>query len=239
MSPAARGADSLEEVCSALLPSLRGSDLSALAYDYADLGLDKIFGSRSVQQIPVFRTLATFMSVGSELRNLFFRKKLLRFLLEFRDVPREDRERQISKLIVDPNEQRRVAEHLTLVLDRLNNMEKAPLIARSFLIYLEGRLNRSEMIALNHSIDHLEMEALPALEAFFDASDAHDPDRPTLAEIGVEWQTHLAMCGFLRIKPDLFGSIRSNQPAVVFIASELGKKFVRIILRREKGASSI
>ncbi|MDV7402321.1 hypothetical protein RZS08_63445, partial [Arthrospira platensis SPKY1] len=88
-------------------------------------------------------------------------KKLLQFLVNLADVPKEQRQKQISKLTVDVEERQRVGENLMLLLDNMNNMSKPAMMARALRAYLLEEINASLLRRLWHAIDVIDVAYIP------------------------------------------------------------------------------
>ena len=140
-----------------LIDALQESELSGLAGDYAELGLDALLDDGLLKDLPVLGTLQKLYNVAANVRNRLFMKKLLQFLVNLADVPKEQRQKQISKLAVDVEERQRVGENLMLLLDNMNNMSKPAMMARALRAYLLEEINATLLRRLWHAIDVIDV----------------------------------------------------------------------------------
>jgi len=142
------------------------TEYKELLTDFSELAIDAILEDGVIRDIPVLGSLVGLVRGGISIRDRIYAKKILRFLLEFKDIPREEIQAQIDKLTTNPKERQRLGEHLLLLLDRLNDMEKSALLAKAFLAFLEERINREEFQGLAHAIDTILLDNIDKFKEF-------------------------------------------------------------------------
>ena len=215
-----------------LVESIAHSELSGLASDLADVGLDAILDDGLARDIPVVGTLMKMYSIATTVQNRLFAKKLLRFLAGLADVPAAQRRAQVAKLTVDVNERQKVGENLLLLLDRMNDMAKPAMMASAFKAYLEERIDSPQFQSLAHVIDSINMAAIRTLR------DVYKRDYyPEVMEPDPHMQ-HLAMCGLFSIKFKKIdttarfgnGGSSNEKPAGALAPNSLGQLFYDIVL---------
>lgn len=123
--------------------------------DISEVAIDSILEDGVIRDIPVIGSLVGLVRGGISIRDRIYAKKILRFLLEFKDIPREEIQAQIDELATNPKERQRLGEHLLLLLDRLNDMDKPALLAKAFIAFLEQRISREDFQGLAYAIDAL------------------------------------------------------------------------------------
>ncbi len=218
-----------------LIESIAGSDLSALAADLGEVGLDRILDDGLARDVPVIGTFMKMYSVVSTIQNRLFARKLLRFLVGLADVPIEQRRTQLAKLACDAKERKNVGENLLLLLERMNNVAKPTMLAHAFKAYLKEQIDLGQFRALAYAVDAINMAAIPTLRSLFE-----DPYPFDIMEPNVHCQ-HLAMCGLLSIRFEQINIARSlmdeDELPIVNMKStgslrrnELGKLFYEVIL---------
>jgi hypothetical protein len=139
--------------------ALTSPGLDDLATDYAELGLDGIIDSDVVSEIPVVKSLVSVVRMGIGIRDRLFARKLFNFLIGFRGINDWERRDMVSRLEADPEYGRRVGEHLTELLDRIETVKKPLMVARVFRAYANKVIDATMLHRLCSTI-----ERLPAFE---------------------------------------------------------------------------
>lgn len=103
------------------------------------------------------------------MHSYFYTKKVLAFLREVDAIPKEERQAQIDRMLSEPAEQEKFGEHLALLLDRMNAIEKATMMGRVARAFIEGRISRDDMQSLNFALDAIDLRMTGALR---DAAEA-------------------------------------------------------------------
>lgn len=222
----------------AFISSVSNSDLSGIATDVGEVGLDALLDEGVLNEIPVLGILAKAYNVFGTVNNRLFAKKLIRFLANLADVPVEQRRQQISKLAVDSQYRQQVGEQLLLVLDRMNDMQKPILLAYAFKAYLQGAIEYSVFQRVSHSLDLLQMSAIERLKGIYDGGNwmaRVNQLAGSAMESDPELQ-HLAFCGLLTVKWHNINDMElgDGRPVGGHSANEFGKTFCDILLSRRE-----
>ena len=156
--------------------------------DLVERGLDAVTKDETVKDIPVIGTIVRLARTGIGIRDFLFLKKLSKFLQDLQAVSDEKREAYISKLQTSERERLKVGEHLLLLLDRFENMEKPSYLARAFLAYLSGEISLDEFVRLSFVIDRCFISDLRIITNI-------EPE----VELPPHVSTILAACGVLEL----------------------------------------
>jgi hypothetical protein len=101
---------------------------------------DLFFKGGILDGIPVVGGLLKTLKAGISIREYFFAKKLLTFLVGIHQADKENRRKFREKM--DREETfRKVSEHLLVILDKIEDLEKATLIAKIFMCLLNDDIN--------------------------------------------------------------------------------------------------
>lgn len=161
------------------------SDLSELTAEAIDAALDNL-------PLPIFSMLRKFYRSAQSVKDYYYTKKVLRYLREFSDVPVEQRREQIDKMRDIPGEQEKFGAHICLVLDRLNDLDKASLMGKVSRAFLLGRISVEQLKSLNFAIDAVDPRLLCLLAEFV---------RHARPLSGLAWeQQSLVSCGLMAIR---------------------------------------
>lgn len=156
------------EIEISLVKTMRSSDLKDLACDLADA---------MISPIPIFGSLSKLWGGVQSIHSYFYTKKVLAFLCELDSIPKEKREAQISKILSTSGEQEKFGAHLALLLDRMNEIDKATMMGRVAKAFLEGRISQDDLKSLNFSLDAIDLRTVETLKSAVDAwrgSTSHD-----------------------------------------------------------------
>ena len=149
-----------------LTDTLKNSELRSLAPDLAELPLDSVLPPGVLRDIPILRTLDAIWKTSRTVRDHIFARKLLKFLRTLADIPPDCRRTMVEKLEADEQFGKRVGEQIIVLLDRLDDIEKATLIGRAFKAYCEGHFNAETLQRLNFAIDRVMLPDLARLDDF-------------------------------------------------------------------------
>jgi hypothetical protein len=146
--------------------ALTSPGLDDLAADYTQLGLDAIIDGDTLLELPVAKSVVAVVRMGVGIRNRLFARKLLDFLAGFRGVTEWERQDMVSRLEADPAYGRRVGEHLTELLDRIESAKKPKMVARVFRAYADKSIDAAMLHRLNFTIERLPVYAIAEVASF-------------------------------------------------------------------------
>jgi hypothetical protein len=149
--------------------ALTSPDLDDLAADYAQLGLDGFIGADAVSEIPVIKSVVAVVRAGLRVRDRLFARKLLDFLSGLRGISEWERRDMVSRLEADPGYGRRVGEHLTELLDRIDSYKKPKMITRVFRAYADRQIDGTILHRLCAAIERVPSFEIPALRPYSEA----------------------------------------------------------------------
>jgi len=113
-----------------------------------------------VERVPALGAVASALGGIRGIREKLILKKLVYFLSELDNVSDEDRWVFRRKIEIDPEEREKVGEHLILLLDRLDNTEKARLVGRLFSAFIRRRITKDELQLACAGVDRAHLADL-------------------------------------------------------------------------------
>ncbi len=119
------------------LASVASPRVQDLLTDAADFTLDAITDSEVLKVIPFVKVVVAIRSVRERVRL----RTTYRFFAKLNDMPQEERETFVKQLESDPQRARKIGESFAVWLDRLDDEEKAELLAKVFELYARGRID--------------------------------------------------------------------------------------------------
>jgi hypothetical protein len=209
-----------------LIEVIRADGVADAAAELAEAGLDQLMQDGFLRDVPLLGTvLGTFRAFRS-IRDLMLAKKLGRFIRGLQAVPQEQRE-SFCESLTSPEERRRVGETLILILDRLDDMAKPALTAKTFNAYMRGEIEWSKFRLLATAIDRLDMSDLEAVKAFYS-------EDPTATKPSHEDCQAFALAGLATITAQgdgggMFDPMMAGAN-IVYRPNELGTLFMAVVL---------
>lgn len=136
--------NSLEE---SFLETLQKKDILPEIIDLGDAGLNEISKKTELLgELPYIKVAYGVLKVPGAIRDFLLTKKIIRFLTQFRSLSDSERANMFCDLNGDPDERRKVGEHLLTILDKSESVEKADLLGKLFKYYCLGRMSTSEFL---------------------------------------------------------------------------------------------
>ena len=203
----------------AIMDSVARAELTEIAVDFAELTIDALLDDELLQAIPIVGTVARLYRSSVSIRDRLFLRKVLGFLKEFDDIPKEDRERFVEELDASEGTRAKAGAALMLLLDRLDDVDKPQLIGRLYRAKLEQRLSFEELrrfcmiVERSHLPDIVKLSRLPAGERV----------EPLAAP-------YLHALGLVSITGEDYGTVDGIGAATWYELNELGRRFLDLAL---------
>jgi len=155
-----------KDLGTSLIETLGKSELGKIVPDYLDIGLDSQLAEGIFRELPIVRSMLAIYKTSLNIRDLILLKKIILFIKEVNNINEKERQKFLNKMSENKNYQRRVGEQLLLYLDRLDEIEKAPLLAKIFGEYIEGTIDQQQMKRLASGLDRALLADIIALKKF-------------------------------------------------------------------------
>ena len=110
-------------------------------------------GGEAFSSIPVVGTMFQLARSANTIRDKTLAAKLRRFLEPLTETSQECRDKFKERLTQDVAETRRVGEILFLVVDRLTDLDKAMILGRLFIAFLNDQLSSSDLRRMAQAVD--------------------------------------------------------------------------------------
>ena len=175
---------SRESIEISLIDSVSKNDLKELLGTAAEAGLDSVLEQESLKQIPVFGTLIKITSLGINLRDRLFAKKIIRFLREIGDIPQNKRS-AFAKKLNSKKQKRHAGESILLLLDRLDDINKPVIIRRIVRLAILGEIDFDTSMKLSAMVDRSYISDLVLLPQAERGKGIPDETSEALATVGL------------------------------------------------------
>lgn len=138
----------------ALFDSIKDNALDCLS-DIVEIGLDAITEDDTLKSIPVVSTAISVFNIGKSIKERYTLKKFAAFLEEIRNgtCNEEKREKYLNKFQENKRERNKELEYLLILIDRYLSTDKAIMLAKLYLAFLDDTINWDEFCTYAETID--------------------------------------------------------------------------------------
>ncbi|GHW99625.1 hypothetical protein VCSRO2_2442 [Vibrio cholerae] len=152
--------------------SLKKDDLSNLAIDLGEVGIDAILEGGVLRDIPILSTIVSSINVIGSVRDALFTKKLISFLSELSDVSVEQRRNMIESIDNSNDYKIKVGEKLIYIIEKAEDHYASKIIAIFFSEFLSGKITYNQFLKISRIIDSMFIDDF--LEFASDSSEPID-----------------------------------------------------------------
>jgi len=186
--------------------------------DLGEVGLDRFIDEGVLNDIPLLGSLVKIYKSGKNVKEYLFAKKVEAFLDNLSDFTSDEVEKFNSEIDSDPEYKSRVAEHITLILDRLDDIEKSELLAKAFSSFINGTIDFDKFRRIARAIERCIIDDLNTVHNFERANDAHN-----------DITYDLAACGLISLVQ--LPLIQGPEAHPTYKITEFGELFVDVVLK--------
>lgn len=206
------------ELEGSLLSIIGGSGGKDLLKEAAEFSLDRVLDDEIVKDLPVVDTVVKLYRMAVGVQGYVFAKKVRRFLTELATIPQEDRDQFAQQIENDQKEQTRISEVLIVLLDKLDDIQKTPLLARAFGGYVRSEYDFPTFQRLAAAIDRCLVLDLAFLERLSKPSALE----PFIGDV-------LAGVGLARV--EAIPAVRGPGSETTYSMTELGRLFLHVVVK--------
>jgi hypothetical protein len=158
-----------------LVDSLSSREVIELAVTLPDAALSDLTSETVLGNIPIFGAIYNFSKGLLSIADHFFLRKIAYFLAgcEKKDSAKKTKFEQ--QLAIDHKLRAKVGEDLLLILESLDNYEKAKILAKIFQARLRGDIDENTFFKLATAIKNASIADLRALEFSYKRIATYDP----------------------------------------------------------------
>lgn len=207
----------------ALTETVQSAGVVETAMEYVELGIDAMLEEGVIKEIPFIGTLVSMAKFGVTVRDRLFVQKLLKFLSSLNEIPAEDRRDMVRKLEADAAYGRRVGEHLTEIIERIDSQRKPHMVAKVFSAYVQGTIDAATLHYLNHSIERIPFFLISEVRYIIEVLQSKGKRPPLYSPMAI---LELERAGMVVNEQHWGGS--------GFTPTEIGEKFLHLNLDRTR-----
>lgn len=130
-------------------------EVSSIAQEYAEIGLDALVEDGLFKDIPIVSTAVSVYRIGKSIRERHHIAKLISFLNEINKGITDEKKRQDYRAKFESNEKFRnqELEYILILIDRYISFDKPQMLAKLYLAYLDGEITWEEFTMYAEVID--------------------------------------------------------------------------------------
>lgn len=205
-------------------------DVSGIAEEYAELGLDALVEDGLFKDIPIVSTAVSVYRIGKSIRERHHIAKLISFLREINKGIADDEKREEYREKFTSNEKFRnqELEYILILIDRYISFDKPQMLAKLYLAYLDSGIKWDEFTQYAEVIDRL----LPG-DIMGNAENIRYSKRKEslqrLSSLGLTRELIPRMSGYAAVG----GGVTINTPTTFdYEITLFGKKLIKILNRK-------
>lgn len=186
--------------------SVTSEKIAEITADITEAGFDQFLTDGLLKDIPILGTALKGFGLAKKIAEMVFFKKTLKFLYELKDVPIKERIDFMEKLGQDEKKSKKAGEKILVILNRLDDADKASIIGKLFRAFIDQHLSHSEFLRLSYIIDRVFLDDVLSLRS-----------DPRLHKVGEEIKENLAVVGLLRQK------IKDHRDREEYLRTKIGR----------------
>ena len=130
-------------------------EVSNVALDYAELGLDALTKDGLLKEIPIVSTVVSLYRIGESIREKHHVVKLICFLNQFNEgiIDEDKRQAYRYKFYSDKEFRSKELEYILVLVDRYISFDKPRMLAKLYLAYLDEKIIWEEFTMYAEVID--------------------------------------------------------------------------------------
>lgn len=197
--------------------SLAIGGMTSIATDWGEVAIDSVMNDGVAKDIPILGSLINLYKSSVNIKEHIFHKKIEGLIDNISDITEEELASFNSQFDYDPEFRVRVAEHLTIIIDRLDDLEKTKMLAKAFSGFVKRKINFGQFRRIARAIERCMIEDLKEVHNFERANDA-------FSEITYE----LAASGLIQLVQ--LPQVSAPDVKSMYKITEFGELFVQIVL---------
>lgn len=147
--------------------------------------IDSFLKDGILKDIPVIGTFFNLYNLSQSISNVFFTKKIFKFLFELSSISSKERIDFIEQL-ENENEHIKIGEKLLIIINNLDDEDKSAILGRLFKLLIEGKIELESFTRLCFIVQRTYLDDLKLLR-----------DNENLEKISIDIKNSLSQVGIL------------------------------------------
>lgn len=151
---------------SAVVNVLKSGSVVNVGKDYLEFGIDTALESGALKDLPFVSTVVGIFNAAGSVREQLLITKLIRFLSQLSEIPKEDRMSMVDKLNEDDKFAGRAGAALIEILDRMESERKPELAAKCFAAYAKKDISFEQLRRMLFALERVPSFEIDKLGEF-------------------------------------------------------------------------
>lgn len=134
-----------------------------------EIGIDAALKNGIFRDVPILSTAISVFNIGKGIREYAALVKMFRFIREMNNgcANEDERKKRADYFKNDKKKRAEELKYLIIILDRYLSEERAALLAKIYLYYLDEQISWTEVQILSETIDQILLEDLSYLKLYY------------------------------------------------------------------------
>jgi len=154
----------------AVINIMKSDSMVSVTKDYLELGIDAALESGALKDIPLVNTVVGIFNVAGAVKDQLLAKKLIRFLSQLSEIPKEERMVMVDKLNEDDKFAGKSGATLIEILDRMESERKPELAAKCFAAYAKQVISFEQLRRMLFALERVPSFEIDTLRVFSKAT---------------------------------------------------------------------
>jgi hypothetical protein len=163
--------------------SIVGNEIEGITEESLDSVVDILTNNELLEEIPIVKYIFSGYKIYNGIREKAEIKKLLIFLYQLTSLKDKDRKSLIDKIEENPKFKKKTFERVVLIVERLDEVEKAKITGKLFLNYILKNIDQDTFFRLCFAVERTFLTSLKALEESYRANYKERPQGVTFAAV--------------------------------------------------------
>jgi len=128
-------------------------EAKSLAVDLSEIALDSLLEEGILKEIPVLKSIIACRKTWQAVHDQLFLRKVAGFVLACPKFTEAEKNKFLDEVLREPKAMKQLGDALVLILDKLDDLEKAPMVKKVFAAYVRGHIDYSDFRRLGAGID--------------------------------------------------------------------------------------
>jgi len=133
--------------------TIKKAELVDINSDIIEYGIDEVMSDGILKEIPIVSLLNSGYKIQKTIRTGLFIKRIIKFLFELSDTTPEEREQYVNRINSEDKFVNQVGEQLIMIIEKIDDYEKAHIIGRLFRASIKGIYSYDEFMYLAHMVN--------------------------------------------------------------------------------------
>jgi hypothetical protein len=136
-----------------LMLTITSDKIGEVAGEVTEAMIDQLLDNGLLKDIPFFGSAVKLLAAGKAIADYFFVKKLIKFLVEIKDIPQSGRIEFAESL--EANGHKEAGEKLLFFLNRLDDTGKATIVGKLLSAAILKQISYQDFLRIIYSVDKM------------------------------------------------------------------------------------